>query len=80
MLKLIVSLQSLIGLSGWSITLELKQGPGFYLSLQWGILDNKRKFDPAILLKWWQLLKKYVNKQTNFCCKVLYIITYSMKL
>jgi hypothetical protein len=41
------SLRSLAGLRGRSATLGLRNGPAFFRQ-QCGILDNKRKFDPAI--------------------------------
>lgn len=49
------SLWSLVGLRGWSTTLELKQGPSRF-GQQWGILDNEQTFDPAILYEWRQLI------------------------
>ena len=52
--KRLTSQRSLVGLWGWSATLGLKKGPNFHGGQQWGILDNGRKLDPAILHERWR--------------------------
>ncbi len=46
--------RSIAGLEGRTATLGLRQGPNFYGSQQWGILDNGRKPDPAMSHEWWR--------------------------
>jgi len=61
--KSLPSLWSLVGLWGWTTTLELRNGPDSNKRQQWGILGNERKLDPA---------KPYVWL-TIYNCKALYL-------
>ena len=48
-------------LRGGIATLELKQGPASFGGQQWRILDNERKFDPAIPREWYLYIVKILG-------------------
>ena len=48
-------------LRGGIATLGLKQGPASLGGQQWRILDNERKFDPAIPREWYESIIKVVD-------------------